>query len=207
MRNIEDHYFKKAKKEGFLARSAYKLEEIQQKHKIVKQGDHVIDLGCYPGSWMQYLSRLVGDKGLVLGVDRTELQLSLSPNMRFVQGDIYELDLNKPGEFATKWDLLVSDMAPNTTGNRVTDSERSFQLCELAVITASKWVKQGGHMVAKSLQGPAFERLLKLMREEYQSVKIQKPKSTRSESKEVFLIGMNKKNPPSATEESNPLKE
>jgi len=193
MKKVQDHYFHKAKKDGYVARSAFKLEEINQKHKFLHPGNRVMDLGCFPGSWMQYLSRYVGPKGLVLGVDRTELEMPLKPNMHFVHSDIYELDLNLIGEYASKYHVLCSDMAPNSTGIKDVDAARSLQLCQLALEIAQSWVKPGGHVIVKTFQGGAFDPLLKQMRTEYKSVKIAKPKSSRNESKEIFLLGMGKK--------------
>jgi len=193
LRNIEDHYFKKAKAQGYVARSAFKLEEVDKKNNLVRKGYKVIDLGCFPGSWMQYISNKIGDKGLVLGVDIQELELSLSPNMRFIHGDIHELDIETLEPYSRVWDLVVSDMAPNTTGNRSTDSLRSFALCEMALEVAARFLRPGGNCLVKSLQGQAQEDLLKRMRAEYNKVKSLRPQSTRKESKEVFVLGIGKK--------------
>ena len=193
MRKIQDHYFKKAKAEGYQVRSAFKLEELDQKNNLIHRGMKVIDLGCFPGSWMQYVSKKIGDKGLVLGVDIQELNLSLFPNMAFIHQDIFELNLQSLGDYSKRWDLVISDMAPSTTGNRVADSERSFALCSLAMDVAQLYLRQGGGCLVKSLQGVAHERLLKRMREEYNKVKSLRPDSTRKESKEVFVLGIGKK--------------
>lgn len=189
MKEIQDYYFKKAKKDGYVARSAYKLEEIDTKHKLLKPGDKVIDLGCFPGSWMQYISKKVGTKGLVMGVDRTALKIPLKENMRFVHGDINELDLTVTSQYADSFDVVCSDMAPNTTGNKNVDAARSFQLCQMALLVAQNNLKRSGLTVVKILQGSTFDQLLRQMRDEYQKVKIVKPKSSRNESKEVFVLG------------------
>ncbi len=194
MKQIQDHYFKKAKKEGYVARSAFKLEEIDIKHKLIKPGDRIIDLGCFPGSWMQYISKKVGKNGIVVGVDRTELKIPLKENMRFVHGDINELDLSITTGFATGYDLVCSDMAPNTTGNKSVDAARSLQLCQMALLVAQNNLKKRGATLVKILQGGTFDHLLKQMRDEYDKVKIIKPKSSRNESKEIFVLGLNTKN-------------
>ncbi|MBU3914656.1 RlmE family RNA methyltransferase, partial [bacterium] len=193
MKKVQDHYFQKAKQEGFAARSAYKLQEIDQKHKILSNGNYVLDLGCFPGSWMQYISQNIGKNGRVVGIDRTELKIHLKENMRFVHSDINDLDLSTPGEYADRYHVICSDMAPNTTGNKNVDAERSIQLCETALYIARHWLMTRGTLLVKALQGGPFDRFLKQMREEYSKVKIVKPKSSRSESKEIFVLGLDKK--------------
>ncbi|MCP4294760.1 MAG: RlmE family RNA methyltransferase [Proteobacteria bacterium] len=189
MKKVKDHYFHQARQKGYVARSAFKLEEINKKYNIIKKNNRVIDLGCYPGSWMQYISNYVGSEGLIVGVDRTELQIPLQNNMRFIHSDINELDLNMLSGYARKYDLICSDMAPNSTGIKDVDSARSFHLCQLALTVAQQWLLPKGCTLIKSFQGVTFDRLLKQMRQEYRSVKIIKPKSSRSESKEIFLLG------------------
>ncbi len=193
LRKLQDHYFKQAKAEGYRARSVFKLEELDQKNHLFHRGMKVLDLGCYPGSWMQFAGKKVGAQGLVVGVDIQELNLSLAANMAFIHQDIFKLDLATLAQYALRWDLVLSDMAPSTTGNRVADSERSFALCSLALDTAQLYLKKNGRCLVKSLQGVAQERLLKRMREEYTKVKNLRPQSTRKESKEVFVLGIGKK--------------
>ncbi len=193
MKQVQDHYFHKAKKEGFAARSAFKLKEIDHKHKLIKRGDYIIDLGCFPGSWMQYISQKIGNSGLVVGIDRTELKIPLKDNMRFLHGDINELDLSLLDEYKRTFDIICSDMAPNTTGMKDVDAARSFQLCQMALLIAQNKLKKGGSTLVKILQGGTFNELLTQMRSEYGTVKTIKPKSSRNESKEVFVLGINKK--------------
>lgn len=193
MKQVQDHYFHKAKKEGFVARSAFKLKEIDNKHKLIKRGDRIIDLGCFPGSWMQYISQRIGNRGLVVGLDRTELKIPLNDNMRFIHGDINEFDLALLDEYKQYFDIICSDMAPNTTGMKDVDAARSFQLCQMALLIAQNKLKKGGATLVKILQGGTFSELLTQMRSEYGTVKIVKPKSSRNESKEIFVLGINKK--------------
>ncbi|MBT3226686.1 MAG: RlmE family RNA methyltransferase [Deltaproteobacteria bacterium] len=193
MKTVQDHYFNKAKKEGFAARSAYKLQEIDQKHQLLKNGSQVLDLGCYPGSWMQYISKKIGSNGRVVGIDRTELRIALKENMRFIHSDIDDVDPDDPGLFAGFFDVICSDMAPNSTGIKNVDSERSFHLCQMALDIASHKLKKTGSVLLKSFHGSTFDRLVKLMRTDYQQVKIIKPKSSRDESKEVFILGNQKR--------------
>jgi len=193
MHKVKDHYFKKAKKEGYSARSVYKLKEIDQKHHLVKAGYRVLDLGCYPGSWMQFISSRIGSKGIVVGVDQTELQMTLKNNMRFVHADVYNLDPVSLESYVQAFDLICSDMAPKTTGIRSVDAERSVQLCLQTLHLAQNTLKKGGSVVVKVLQGAAQEQLSKQMTEQFLTLKRMKPKSSRSESKEIFFIGLNSK--------------
>jgi len=193
MKKVQDYYFKKAKQQGYVARSVFKLQEINQKHRLIEAGDHVLDLGCCPGSWMQYTSDIVGEKGLVVGIDLKTLELPLKANMRFIQADIFSLDRETLGRFSRAFDGVCSDMAPNTTGIRSLDAERSFQLCRQALQIADEWLKPGGNLLVKIFQGVAFEGLLPLVRQSYQSLKIIKPKSSRNESTEVYVLGTGKK--------------
>ena len=128
MKKIKDHYFHKAKQNGYVARSAYKLEEIDKKHRIIRKGNFVLDLGCSPGSWLQYTSRIVGEEGEVLGVDLQPVNHSLPAHVRVLQADIFELtakDLEIGGGMV---DVILSDMAPKTSGIRATDAQRSYAL-------------------------------------------------------------------------------
>ncbi|MCP4756622.1 MAG: RlmE family RNA methyltransferase [Proteobacteria bacterium] len=192
MKKVRDHYFKKAKQEGYAARSAYKLQEIDQKYHLIKTDDKVLDLGCFPGSWLQYISRKIGRNGIVVGIDRTELKIRFEENMRFVHSDIDDLDSTGPEISDLAFDLVCSDMAPNTTGIGNVDSERSLQLCLTALDIAQHCLKKGGTTLVKIFQGASFERLIKRMRQEYGRVKIVKPKSSRNESKEIFVLGIKK---------------
>ena len=193
MKEVQDHYFRKAKKDHYVARSAYKLEEINQKHHLFKKGDKVLDLGCAPGSWLQYLSKVLGQNGLAVGIDRYEIKIALPDNVRFIQADINDLEGRSPGEFSEQYDAVISDMAPKTTGVRLVDTERSFQLCQMAMWFAETWLKPEGSLLVKSFQGSPHQRLLTQFREQYQIVKTVKPKSSRQESVELFLLGQKKR--------------
>lgn len=199
MKEVQDHYFKKAKKDGYVARSAFKLEEIDKKVNLLKSGQKVMDLGCYPGSWMQYISKKVGADGLVVGIDRTEYKNQLKNNMVVLHEDINELDIDTLGQYADSFDVVCSDMAPNTCGIKSVDAERSLQLCQMALYVAEKFLKKGGATVVKVFQGSPLERLVKQMRQEYKVVKRIKPKSSRNESKEIFVVGEGKLIPPTVT--------
>ena len=195
--NKQDHYYHKAKDENFAARSIYKLEEIDQKFKIIKAGMKVLDLGAAPGSWSQYLSNKVGEKGRVLGVDLIKVELTL-PNAVFIHADLHDLNLDQifiDNGFEPHFDGVFSDMAPKTTGIRITDQARSMELCELALSTADRFLKPGGNFVCKFFHSEDFEILRKMMMTRFGKVEVLRPKSTRKESKEIFLIGISKKKP------------
>ncbi len=192
--NVQDFYFKKAKKENFVARSVFKLEEIQERYRVLREGDYVADLGCAPGSWSQYTSKLIGPAGRILGIDLQEMLLTL-PNAQWVQSDLVEYDydawLKEQGR--NQFDVVLSDMAPKTTGVRFADQERSFQLCNAALEVARKHLKPGGGFVVKFFHSDSFEALRKDLKANFKRVELLKPKSTRKESKEIFLIGLGKK--------------
>ena len=196
MRKNQDHYFRKAKKQGYVARSVYKLAEINQKQKIIRIGDRVIDLGCFPGSWMQYITKSVGNAGIVVGIDSKELKMSLKGNMYFLKIDIHELDFDILGRFADQFDVVCSDMAPKTTGIKSIDAENSYRLCQTAHLVARQWLKKGGNVVVKIFQGALLEGFVKDLTEDFKTVKRFKPKSSRKESKEIFVIGTGKKSNP-----------
>jgi 23S rRNA (uridine2552-2'-O)-methyltransferase len=193
--NKQDHYYHKAKEENFAARSIYKLEEMDVKYRIIKPGMKVLDLGAAPGSWSQYLSAKVGEKGRVLGVDLIEVLLSL-PNAVFIHADLRDLNLDQvfiDNGFDPIFDGVFSDMAPKTTGIRMTDQARSMELCELALSISDRFLRPGGNFACKFFHSDDFNVLKKMMEERFGRVEIMKPKSTRKESKEIFLIGISKK--------------
>ena len=141
--NPRDHYFKKAKENNFAARSVFKLEEIDLKFKILKPNLRILDLGASPGSWSQYCSQKIGTGGRILGVDLKPVTVKLT-NATFIQADLRDLELEeifKEHGFMPPFDLVISDMAPNTTGIRGTDQARSFDLCELALKISKKFLK------------------------------------------------------------------
>lgn len=193
--NPNDYYFKKAKSENFVARSVYKLQEIDQKYKIIRKNDRVLDLGAAPGSWSQYAAEKVGGNGLVVGIDLTPIDIRL-PNAYFFQADMlasdWETDLCQYIE-VRPFDVVISDMAPGTTGIRITDQARSYELCQTALIVAVRTLKVGGGFVCKFFDGPDFANFRAELQAVFTKVSILRPQSTRKESKELFFIGTNKK--------------
>jgi 23S rRNA (uridine2552-2'-O)-methyltransferase len=193
--NPRDHYFKKAKQENFAARSVFKLEEIDKKFRLFKPGQKVLDLGASPGSWSQYSSKMVGETGHVLGVDLSPVTVKLK-NAVFIQADLRDLNLEeifKEHGFEPPFDLVLSDMAPKTTGIRMTDQARSMELCELALDVARRFLKKDGHFVCKLFHSDDFAKLRNEIKNSFQKFEAVKPDSTRKISKEIFLVGICKK--------------
>lgn len=191
MYDRKDHYYKKAKEEGWASRAVYKLEQIHQKYRVLKRGDLVLDLGCSPGGWMEMAGRLVGKDGLVVGMDILPLKITLRPNMRYLQGDINDArNIEKLQALieGRKFDVVLSDMAPNTSGIGFKDSFLSYELCMMAFETARKILRQGGNLVAKIFQGKEVEDLKKELRTGFNRVSQYLPPATREGSKEIYII-------------------
>lgn len=193
--NPKDHYFKKAKEQNFAARSVFKLEEIDQKFKIIHPHQKILDLGACPGSWSQYCSKKIGPQGRILGIDLTQIETKLD-NAVFIQADLRDLNLAQTIQdngFDPIFDIVLSDMAPKTTGIRMTDQARSFELCELALNLAKQYLKKDGHFVCKLFHSDDFTTLRDLIKKEFHRFEAVKPDSTRKISKEIFLVGLKKK--------------
>lgn len=191
----KDYYFFKAKKENFVARSVFKIQEIDDRFKVFKEGYRVLDLGAAPGSWSQYASRKVGAQGRVLGIDLQPIKITL-PNAAFETMDIREIDWDAifaKYEITPPFDVVLSDMAPKTTGVRLQDQMRSLELCEIALETAKQYLRPRGHFICKLFHSDEFESFRKLLRSEFERVEMLRPKSTRKESKEIFFIALKHK--------------
>ena len=183
----QDHYTRQAKKERFPARSVYKLEEIQKKHRLLKKGDRVLDLGCSPGSWLLYAAKLVGPQGRVVGIDLKPVTVQLPPQVQIITTDVLALDVAVLGN---GFDAVLSDMAPATTGHKAVDAARSYNLCETALGIAREILLPGGSFVCKIFQGPDFTAFLDAVRTEFTQRKVFKPQSSRKASREVYVIGL-----------------
>jgi 23S rRNA (uridine2552-2'-O)-methyltransferase len=189
----EDHYSRKAKKDKFAARSVYKLEEIQKKHRIIKKGDKIIDLGCTPGSWLQYAAGLTGNSGLVVGIDIKPMTINMPANTRYVNADILQMDEAQITSIGNDFNLVMSDMAPATTGQKHVDATRSFDLCRAALSLAERTLKPGGSFICKIFQGELFQEFSESVKKSFKQHKIFKPQSSRKASKEIYIIGIGKK--------------
>jgi 23S rRNA (uridine2552-2'-O)-methyltransferase len=190
--NPRDHYFKKAKKENFAARSVFKLQEIDERLKLLKPGQRVLDLGAAPGSWSQYSSKKIGSSGRLLGVDLTPVEVKLV-NATFVVADLRDLqleDMFRENGFDPPFDVVLSDMAPKTTGIKFADQARSLELCELALDVAKRFLKTRGAFVVKLFHSDEFNSYREQMKTSFDKVDVMKPKATRQISKEIFLVGL-----------------
>jgi 23S rRNA (uridine2552-2'-O)-methyltransferase len=185
-----DHYTELARKEGYPARSVYKLQEINQKQPVVDRGARVLDVGAAPGSWSLWLSRHLGPQGEVVAVDLAPLSLdSRPPNITEVTGDIYEEQIQRRISAAGPYDAVVSDAAPATSGNRTVDTSRSAGLVEFLIYMLPAWLAPGGSFVAKIFQGGEEQQLLRTLRQQFRTARMFKPKACRKNSFETYLIG------------------
>lgn len=185
-----DRFFQKAKKEGLRARSAYKLAEIQERFRLIRPGAAVLDLGAAPGGFLQVAARAAGPRGQVVGVD-VEKIAPLGPNVVTLVADIYAPDLvNRLRTVrAEKFDVVLSDMAPKTSGVRQTDEARSLALCERALEIAQIVLRPGGALVAKVFMGGGFDAFLQSVKRTFGKVKVVRPEATRGRSVEVYVVG------------------
>ncbi len=179
-----DFYTKKAKEENYPARSVYKLQEIDQKYKIIKAGDRVLDLGCAPGSWLMYISRKVGPRGRVLGVDINDLKIEVPDNVKFIKADVFKFEVNG------KFNVVVSDLAPNTTGIGFADAQQSLEFCERALEIAKRVLIKEGNFVCKIFEGEETDEIYKSIKPLFAFAKKYKPKASRKESREIYIIGV-----------------
>jgi len=189
-RREQDHYGRRAKHEGKAARSIYKLEEIDRRWRLLRPGMTVLDLGCAPGSWMQYAAERVGPGGRVLGFDLKPVSVSFPPHAEARVGDAFAIP---DGELPARVDVVLSDMAPSTMGDHRTDAARSALLVERALAIAAQVLAKGGHVVVKVLEGGEVPALIRAMRAAYEKVEQLRPDATRKHSTEIFLIGLNKR--------------
>jgi 23S rRNA (uridine2552-2'-O)-methyltransferase len=189
-----DRFHQKAKKQGFLARAVYKLEEIDQQFKLFKPGQRVLDLGCAPGSWLQYARSKVGDRGVLVGLDRGPLRGNVA-GARIVVGDVLTIDVKELLGELDAFDVVLSDMAPDTSGIRSLDQARSEALFERALEIATLVLAPGGNFVGKLFQGPDFKKLTEQVRATFETGKTAKPASSRQISIEQYVIGKGFKKP------------
>ncbi|MBI9084684.1 MAG: RlmE family RNA methyltransferase [Desulfobacterales bacterium] len=188
-----DHYTRRAQKENFPARSVYKLQEIQKKQPVIGPGDRVLDLGCAPGSWLLYAAQLIGAKGQVVGVDLKPVTQALPENVHVRQQDAFALCDPDSDQSDGRFHVVLSDMAPDTTGSKHVDAARSAGLSEAALAVACRVLVPGGNFVCKIFQGPDFKAFTEAVRAEFSAMKIFKPQSSRKASREIFVIGLGKK--------------
>jgi len=188
----QDHYFKKAKKEGYPARSVYKLQEIDEKFHIFKPGDLVLDLGCSPGSWLLYIEKVISSEGKVVGIDLKPITVPSSAI--FLQENIFELkaeqiqDILQKNNLPSKFDVIVSDLAPSTSGVKDVDSDRSLELIKKAFSFIPPLLKKEGSFVCKVFESNDVHFLAKKVSSLFRFFKIFKPRATRKRSRELYII-------------------
>ena len=188
-RHLSDPFVKQAQKDGYRSRAAYKLTELNEKDKLIRPGMRILDLGSAPGGWSQVAGKIVGDKGRILATDI--LPMESIRNVDFIQGDFTDeaivqqlLDWLDGGKF----DLVMSDIAPNLSGISISDQAKSIYFLELALDTVCKTLKPGATFVAKMFQGSGSDQYIKDLRTHFSKVSIRKPSASRKESREVYLV-------------------
>jgi 23S rRNA (uridine2552-2'-O)-methyltransferase len=190
-----DRFTVAAKKAGFPARSVFKLEEIDRRVRLLRPGMRVLDLGASPGSWAIYAARKIAPSGKLFAVDPTPLAQALPPNATFLQADAFTLDEETLGKHGP-YDVVMSDMAPNTTGVRLADQTRSYELFMHALAVAERVVVPGGAFVGKIFMGEDFPAARAKVRTVFEKERIIRPEGTRSSSYEVFVVGLGRRRPP-----------
>ena len=185
----DDHYTEKAREEKWLARSVYKLQEIDRKFKLIHKSGRVLDLGCFPGSWSQYAIGKVGKQGEVVGIDLHAPKAFSPPNFRCIKGDIETLEVEWLAEEIQPRDVVLSDLAPPTTGIRDTDAARSLSLAENAARIARSLLKNRGHFVCKIFEGEDLKSFKSNISSSFKQVRLFRPKAIRKRSREVYLVG------------------
>jgi 23S rRNA (uridine2552-2'-O)-methyltransferase len=188
-RRPQDHFGDRAKREGYPARSVYKLQEIDRRVQLLRRGQRVLDLGAAPGSWTLYAAERVGREGKVVSLDLNELRVGLPPQVSFRALDVFRFDAKS--EFgADAFDVVLSDMAPHTSGQRHRDQFGSYELYMQALRLAREVLSVGGTFVGKIFQSPELEQARAATRAGFDSVRLVKPEASRSESYEIFLVGL-----------------
>jgi 23S rRNA (uridine2552-2'-O)-methyltransferase len=185
----KDRFHRQAQAAGYRARAVFKLEEVDRKVGLLRPGARVLDLGCAPGSWLQYASQRVGPTGRLVGIDRAPVDVVL-PNLRLLVGDVFTVTREELLGDLPAFDAVLSDMAPDTTGIRHVDQARSEALFERALEIASTTLAHGGSFLAKLFQGPEFTALIARCRREFAHVKIEKPAGSRAQSIEQYVAAV-----------------
>ena len=183
-----ERFNKLSKKDGYRSRAAYKLKQINKSHNLIKQNQNILDIGCAPGSWIQVVKELTKGKASITGIDI--LSMAKIEGITFLQKDLLEVnddDLND------RFDLVLSDIAPNISGIGVTDSENMIELLNIEIYLINKYLVKGGSFLAKCFQGISFDYLKEYMKENFKEVVRIKPEASRTSSKECYLLGKFKK--------------
>jgi 23S rRNA (uridine2552-2'-O)-methyltransferase len=186
----DDHFARRARQEGWLARSVYKLQEIDKKYGLIRKGDRLLDLGCYPGSWSQYGIKKVGPKGDVVGIDLTPPDRLSSPLFSFIQADVHALEPEWLAREIGPRDVVISDLAPRTTGIPSTDVIRSMELGRRAYLIALALLRNKGRLLCKVFEGEELGQLRSEASARFGQLRLSRPKATRKGSREIYLVGL-----------------
>ena len=192
--HFQDEYVKKAQALGYRSRAVFKLIEIQEKDKIIRPGINVVDLGAAPGGWSEYVSKMIGKGNKIIALDL--LDIEPIAGVDFIQGDFRDDDVLDKINILLAGDavhLILSDMAPNMSGNREVDQPRAIYLGELALDAANTILTRGGDFLIKMFQGAGFDQFHEQVRKEFASVVVRKPKASRPRSNEVYILAKGKK--------------
>jgi len=190
---VTDAYRRQARAEGFVSRAVYKLKAIDEKYRLFRQGQRVLDLGCTPGSWLQYIAKRVGPAGLVLGVDLEAPRISLAHPLYFLAGDVLSLDFEAIRTQSPYFEVVVSDLAPRTSGIKGVDQQRSLELAQRAWEAAQRLLAPGGHFLVKIFEGPDTAGLAAQLKKAFKQCHRIKPAGSRPASKEYYLLGLGKR--------------
>jgi 23S rRNA (uridine2552-2'-O)-methyltransferase len=192
-KRTKDFFYKQAKEEGVVARSFFKIEDLDQKYRLIKPKMHIMDVGAAPGSWIQYLLRKTGEEGFIFAIDLNPLTISVPDNVVFEQKNLFDITPEEIHEQYGMFDLIISDVAPRTTGSDFVDQTKSYDLVEHVRYIAIKVLKKNCNMICKMYQSGDTKKFVEDMKNVFSKVEIQKPDSSRKKSREIFIIGLNKK--------------
>ena len=184
-----DYFAQKAKKAGLLARSAFKLKAINEKFGVLKPGQFVLDLGAAPGSWLQVASGIAGSNGQVVGVDLSPMKFS-APNLKTFEMDILDPGIIKTLEPFGQFDVIISDLAPRTTGIKIRDQALSLELDQQVINLAQNLLRPGGDVIIKIFQSPDTKRFVRQIKTMFKTVHTYKPPASRDRSFETYIIGL-----------------
>jgi 23S rRNA (uridine2552-2'-O)-methyltransferase len=198
MRRSEDHFSRRARQQGFPARSVFKLQEMQARYRLIRPGQRILDLGAAPGSWSRFCLEKLGGRGQVVAVDLNDPSFQppagdVQAEFRFLKGDLFSAEIERQAAKMGPYDLVLSDAAPHTSGASLVDSQASLDLARRAFELACICLKPGGNLVVKVFQGGEEGALLERIRGAFARARPFKPAASRSESREVYFLGFEKK--------------
>ncbi|HVM94911.1 MAG TPA: RlmE family RNA methyltransferase [Candidatus Acidoferrales bacterium] len=192
----KDVFYNRAKRAGYRSRAAYKLEELTERYNLLRSGDHVVDLGAWPGGWLQVAAQRIGPRGLVVGVDLQKIDpLPGLANVRLIQGDILDPAIIEQAlaDCSERVDVIISDMAPKLSGIRDRDLANATMLAEATLSVARQILRPGGRLLLKLFMGPETKILLDRLRADFRAVRTTRPEATRRGSAEIYAIAMDSK--------------